>query len=223
MADDAAAPEGELSEVAESSADSPESTAEEATESPQASDPDVDVAEDALADIDADDASVAVVRQPMSRVKLATILGLVTVLALGGLLGWRAQESHEAEQQRALFVQVGKQAALNLTTIDFEHADDDVKRILDSATDVFYDDFSKRSQPFIDVVKQAKSKSTGEIASAGLESEDTDTDSAQVLVAVTVKTSNAGAPEQAPRAWRMRISVRKVDNEAKVSNVEFVP
>ena len=136
MADDAAAPEGELSEVAESSADSPESTAEEATESPQASDPDVDVAEDALADIDADDASVAVVRQPMSRVKLATILGLVTVLALGGLvgwLGWRAQESHEAEQQRALFVQVGKQAALNLTTIDFEHADDDVKRILDSA------------------------------------------------------------------------------------------
>ena len=226
MADDAAAPEGELSEVAESSADSPESTAEEATESPQASDPDVDVAEDALADIDADDASVAVVRQPMSRVKLATILGLVTVLALGGLvgwLGWRAQESHEAEQQRAQFVQVGKQAALNLTTIDFEHADDDVKRILDSATDVFYDDFSKRSQPFIDVVKQAKSKSTGEIASAGLESEDTDTDSAQVLVAVTVKTSNAGAPEQAPRAWRMRISVRKVDNEAKVSNVEFVP
>jgi len=43
------------------------------------------------------------------------------------------------------------------------------------------------------------------------------------LVAVTVKTSNAGAPEQAPRAWRMRISVQKVGDEAKVSNVEFVP
>jgi Mce-associated membrane protein len=40
---------------------------------------------------------------------------------------------------------------------------------------------------------------------------------------VTVKTSNAGAPEQAPRAWRMRISVQKVDDGAKVSNVEFVP
>ena len=44
-----------------------------------------------------------------------------------------------------------------------------------------------------------------------------------MLVAVTVRTSNAGAPDQAPRAWRMRISVEKVGDEAKVSNVEFVP
>ena len=57
---------------------------------------------------------------------------------------------------------------------------------------------------------------------AGLESDDND--GGQVLVAVTVKTSNAGAPEQAPRAWRMRIMVKKTGNdEAKVSNVEFVP
>ena len=148
----------------------------------------------------------------------------MVVLALGGLvgwLGWRAYQSHQAEQQRALFLQVGKRAAINLTTIDFEHADTDVKRIIDSATDTFYDDFSKRSQPFVDVVKQARSKSTGEVTAAGVESETGD--SAQVLVAVTVKTSNAGAPEQEPRAWRMRISVKKVDNDAKVSNVEFVP
>ncbi len=71
------------------------------------------------------------------------------------------------------------------------------------------------------MVKQAQSKSTGEVTAAGVESETGD--SAQVLVAVTVKTSNAGAPEQEPRAWRMRISVKKVDNDAKVSNVEFVP
>ena len=44
-----------------------------------------------------------------------------------------------------------------------------------------------------------------------------------MLVAVTVNTSNAGAPEQQPRAWRMRITVQKVGDEAKVSNVEFVP
>ncbi len=227
MADDAAAPEDELTEPPNDTLDSP---SDEATESP---DPDTDT--DCAAEADADDLSevdaaggaedVEVAeRQPMSRVKLATILGLVTVLALGGLVGWvgwRAYQSHEDAQQRALFLQVGKQAALNLTTIDFEHADADVKRILDSATDAFYDDFSQRSQPFIDVVKQAKSKSTGEIAAAGLESEDKD--GAQVLVAVTVKTSNAGAPEQAPRAWRMRVSVRQVGDEAKVSNVEFVP
>lgn len=216
MADDAAAPEGELTETTD---DALETFPDEATESP---DSDTDTEEPEATEVAEGIAREP--RKPMSKVKLATLLGLVTVLALGGLVGWvgwRAYQSHQAADQRALFVQVGKQAALNLTTIDFEHADADVKRILDSATDAFYDDFSQRSQPFIDVVKQAKSKSTGEIAAAGLESESGD--SAQVLVAVTVKTSNAGAPEQAPRAWRMRVSVKKVGDEAKVSNVEFVP
>ena len=153
----------------------------------------------------------------MSHVRLATIAGLVLVLALGGLTGWlgfRAYESRQAEQQRKLFLQVGRQGALNLTTIDYQHADADVQRILDSATGTFYDDFQKRAQPFVDVVKQAQSKSVGTISEAGLESESDD--EAQVLVAVTVKTSNAGAPEQEPRAWRMRISVQKVGDEAKV-------
>ncbi len=116
--------------------------------------------------------------------------------------------------------QVGRQGALNLTTIDFEHVDDDVKRILDSSTGTFYDDFQARAQPFTEVVKQAKSKSVGSIAEAGVESE-TD-DGAEVLVAVTVKTSNAGAAEQEPRAWRMKITVQKVGDEAKVANVRFV-
>src|SRR4029450_11877223 len=93
--------------------------------------------------------------------------------------------------------------------------------ILDSATGTFYDEFQKRAQPFVEVVKQAQSKSEGTIAEAGLESESDN--GAQVLVAVTVKTSNAGAPDQAPRAWRMRISVQKVGDDAKVSNVDFVP
>jgi len=38
-----------------------------------------------------------------------------------------------------------------------------------------------------------------------------------------VNTSNVGAPQQEPRAWRMRLTVTKVGEEAKVSNVEFVP
>ena len=73
----------------------------------------------------------------MSHVRLATILGLVAVVALAGLCGWlgyRAYESRKAADERNLFLQVGRQGALNLTTIDFEHADADVQRILDSAT-----------------------------------------------------------------------------------------
>jgi Mce-associated membrane protein len=174
---------------------------------------------------DADDGD-ADAPAPQSRrgVRLAIAVGLVVAVAMVGLVGWlgyQAYESRQAEQQRNLFLQVGRQTAVNLTTIDHAQVEADVQRILDSAVGAFHDDFQKRSQPFIDVVKQAQSKSVGGITDAGLESEVGD--QAQVLVAVTVKTSNAGAAEQEPRSWRMRISVQKAGDTAKVSNVEFVP
>lgn len=155
--------------------------------------------------------------------RLALGMGLVTIVAMTALaswLGYQAHQSHQASEQRQLYLQVARQGALNLTTIDWQHADGDVQRILDSATGRFYDDFSKRSQPFVDVVKKVKSKSVGTIAEAGLESQSRE--GAQVLVAISVKTALADAPDQNPRAWRMRITVRKVGSDLKISDVEFV-
>jgi Mce-associated membrane protein len=204
MADDAAAPDGELTKPTDDTGAD-----------------DVEQYDDATA---AEEAPEELPRPPVSHVKVALVAGLVGVLALAGLTGWlgyRTYESHQAEQQRNLFLQVGRQGALNLTTINHESAEADVQRILDSATGTFYDDFQQRAQPFVDVVKQAKSKSEGTIAEAGLESHEGD--QGTVLVAVTVRTSNAGAPEQQPRAWRMRITVQEVNDGAKVSKVDFVP
>ncbi len=161
---------------------------------------------------------------PSRNVRLAIRVGLAIVVALAGLAGWlgyQMHQSHQAEQQRNLFVEVARQGALNLTTINYTQVGADVQRVLDSATGTFYDDFKKRSQPFIEVVKQAQSNSEGSIVDAGLESETGD--QAKVLVAVNVNTSVAGAADSQPRAWRMRISVQKVGDGAKVSNVEFVP
>jgi Mce-associated membrane protein len=175
------------------------------------------------ADVDNNPKGVAMEKKSMSSVRLATVLGVVVVVALTALAGWlgfRTYQAHQVQAQRALLVQVGRQGALNLTTIDWQHADSDMRRILDSATGTFYDDFSKRSKPLVDVVKKVQSKSAGTVVEAGLESQSGD--EAQVLVAVSVKTSNAGAPEEEPRHWRMRISVKKVGGETKVSNVEFV-
>ena len=89
------------------------------------------------------------------------------------------------------------------------------------ATGKFLTDFQQRSRPFIDVVRQGKSKSEGSISAAGVES--VQGNQAQVLVAVQVKTSIDGAADQQPRDWRMRIAVEKVGNELKVADVQFVP
>jgi Mce-associated membrane protein len=163
-------------------------------------------------------------RRKFSDTRALIALGLVvaaTLAGAGGWLGYRVHQDRAAQAQRYLYVQVARQVAVNLTTINYSEVDSDINRILQSATGAFYDDFEKRSQPFVDVVKKVQSKSEGAVAEAALLSEAKD--QAQVLVAVSVKTTIAAAPEQEPRRWRMTISVQKTGDGAKVSNVEFVP
>jgi Mce-associated membrane protein len=236
MADEAAAPSDK--EEDSTSTSEPESADDVATT--EVGDDAVDDSADAVAD-DADDdvpaeddvadgdvadedvADEAQPREPMSRVRLAMIAGLILVVAMGGLAGWSGYKFYESRQeqaQRQLFLQVGRQGATNLTSIDWEHSREDVQRVLDSATGPFYDQFQTRAQAFSEVVKQAKSKSVGTVNAAAIES--ASDDEAIVLVAVTVNSSNAGAPEQQPRNWRMKLTVQKDGDQAKVSNVDFV-
>jgi Mce-associated membrane protein len=154
--------------------------------------------------------------------RLALAAGVIVVVLLAGLVGWfgfSAYQAHTAEADRKAFVQVARYSAVILTTIDYEHADADVRRILDSANRTFYDNFSHRWEPFRDLFRQAHSKSVGTVTEAGLESQNGD--KGRVLVAVTVTESNPWG-QQEPQVWRMRITVRKMGDGAKVSNVAFV-
>jgi Mce-associated membrane protein len=159
----------------------------------------------------------------MTPQRLAIFIGLAALLFLGMLVGWlgfRVYQGHTEAEQHASFVQAARQGAVNLTTINWNEADADVRRILDSATGTFHDDFAQRSQPFVDVIKQSRSITEGTVTASGLES--ASENEAQVMVSVSVKTSSAAAPHQDPRSWRMRIAVQKVGDDVKVSKVEFV-
>ena len=161
-------------------------------------------------------------RPPPTR--LAPIVGLILVLTLAGLSGWlgfKAYQLRETQHVRALLVQVGKQGAVNLTTIDYRNAEADVQRILDSSTGQFREEFAQRSEPFVEVVKKAQSTSSGTVTEAGLES--VSGQEGRVLVAVTVKTVNRGVPDEQSRYWRMRMTVIKEGDGAKVAKVDFVP
>jgi Mce-associated membrane protein len=198
-------------------------------------DPGADEQESGIDNVETDDGTVDRVdadgdesgEQPPVRgsgLRLAGVFGVIAVVALTGICGWlglQLYQSHRDQQQVAQFLQAARQEALNLTTISHTSADHDVARILDSATGSFHDDFQSRSQQFIDAVEQAQTDSVGTVTTAGLES--LEGDKAQVLVAISVKTSNAGAAEQQPRLWRMHIGVDKVGADVKVSNVQFVP
>jgi Mce-associated membrane protein len=162
--------------------------------------------------------------QPQAQVdRFALLAGMVAGVVLAGLVGWlgfRAYEAHNLEAQRNLFVQTARQGAADLLTVDYQHADADAQRILDSATGKFHDSFARRKQSYIDSAKRMRSKLVATVTDAGLESRNGN--QGRVLVAVTVKSSDPTQAEQEPQFWRMRVTVNKMGDVAKVSDVVFV-
>jgi Mce-associated membrane protein len=122
--------------------------------------------------------------------------------------------------ERELYLRIADGAAVDITSIDYRHADADVKRILDSATGQFHDEFAKGAKPFVDIVTKEKSSSQGTVMAAGLES--IAPGEAQAIVAVSVTTSVADKPAGPPRSWRMRLTVQKSGDDFKISTVRFV-
>jgi Mce-associated membrane protein len=218
MADDSADAESvEPTEAEEPSPSAPEPDAEAVEQTDE--DADGEVAEE-----ESDEAEhTAPERRRSLRPKTASVVGGVLVVALVALTGWLGYDYyqvHQEQQRRDMFLETARQGASNLTSIDWEHAEDDVQRVLDSSTGRFYDDFEKRSKSFLDVVKQIKSKSVGTVTASALESYSED--KADVLMSVTVRSTNAGVPEQDPQVWRMVLTVQDIEGKAKVSNVEFI-
>jgi len=169
---------------------------------------------------DTKDAAQEGVRRAMRR---ALSFGAAAAVAIAGVVGWlvyQAYQRHQVDQQRELFLRVGRQGALNLTTISDTEVDADIRRILDSSTGEFHDDMQRRSQPYVDLVKRERSKAVGTITEAGLES--VTGDSARVLVSVSVATTTAAVPQSQVNSFRMRIDVQRVADGAKVSKVTFI-
>jgi Mce-associated membrane protein len=158
-----------------------------------------------------------------SEVQLAAAVGAVALVVVAGLTGWisfDAWRGHEAEQRQDVFLRAARQGAHDMTTISHTEVEADVQRILDVSTGKFYDEFAQRRQPFIDHIKHEQSTSQGTVTGAGLVS--AGDNSAQALVAVAVKLSKAGNPEQKLDGFRLRIDLQRVGTEIKVSDVEYV-
>jgi Mce-associated membrane protein len=162
--------------------------------------------------------------QPPAQVeRIALIGGLVAAVVLAGLVGWlgfRTYQAQDREVQRSLFVQAAQDMAVNLSTVDAQHADADAQRIQDKATGTFADSFARHKQAYIDAAKHSRSRSLGTVTDVGLESRSGE--QGQVLVAVTIKTVGPVPADQEPQVFRIRITVHRVGDDAKISDVAFV-
>ncbi|MEV0061460.1 Mce protein [Nocardia sp. NPDC050718] len=179
------------------------------------------VAAESDADLDDDGADAATPTGRGRILALAAAVVLVLALVVGAGFAAFAVRSVDADEDlRAEYTQTARQAVINLTTIRADSAKEDIDRILSVASGEFKTEFDGRLDPFMDVVKQAKVVSHGEVVESGIESADDTT--AKVLVAAKQTVSNSGSAEPQQRQYRFRVTVTKGDTGMTVSKVEFV-
>ncbi|MFI6431198.1 mammalian cell entry protein [Rhodococcus oryzae] len=165
--------------------------------------------------------AVATGSRPRGALVAGTALLAVVAVLLAtacGVMVWQHRSASELQSERETYLRVAREGALNLTTIDHNNAEADVQRVLDGATGEFYDDFDRRSQGFITVVRDAKVTTVGESAAAGIETEAAD--SATVLVQVASRVSNGTGAQDQQRVQRLRVTVDR--EQSKISRVEYL-
>ncbi|HEY9313228.1 hypothetical protein [Williamsia sp.] len=162
-------------------------------------------------------------RRPGRRTIALALAAVVIVAALGtsGYLVWQHRDVTETQELEAEFDAAARQGVVTLTSLDFNRAAADVQRVLDNSTGAFFTEFQSRSGDFTSVVEQSQVTTKGQVNASAVES--MSEDSAVVLVAATSEVTNAAGAEQESRAWRLSVTVTRVDGELKMSKVEFVP
>lgn len=153
--------------------------------------------------------------------KAAVILLICAFVAASGYMMWNRHQVNERNQRAANFIAGARQGVVNLTSMDFNKAKEDVQRVIDSSTGQFHDDFQARAKDFTTVVEQSKVVTQGTVNAAAVQS--INGDAALVLVAATSHITNAAGAKDEPRNWRLKVTVKNDGGQYKMSNVEFIP
>lgn len=153
--------------------------------------------------------------------KAAVIVLICAFVGASGYIMWQRHETTQRNQRAANFIAGARQGVINMTSLDFNRAKEDVQRVIDSSTGQFRDDFQQRAKDFTTVVEQSKVVTQGTVNAAAVQS--IDGNSALVLVAATSRITNAAGAKDEPRNWRLRVTVTDDGGQYKMSKLEFVP
>jgi Mce-associated membrane protein len=155
---------------------------------------------------------------------IAISAALLLLCALLFASGFMIKQHHDATAKgelRSQFEAGARQDVVNLMSLNFNSAQSDLQRVIDTTTGQFHDDFQKSTKDFLSVMQQSKVVTTASVSAIAVESM-TD-DSAVVLVAAVSQVANSASQQPTPRNWRLSVTVNKVGDQIKMSRVEFVP
>lgn len=163
------------------------------------------------------------------RPRVSTVAAIVAVivicasLAASGYMVWEHRNASQQRQRVAEFAAAARQGAVTLTSLDFNHAKQDVQRVIDNSTGAFKDDFQKTADDFTKVVEESQVVERGTVAATAVDLGSITNDSAVVLVASTAEVTNAAGAKQDPRNFRLIVTLTRDGDQLKMSKVQFVP
>jgi len=151
-------------------------------------------------------------------VVLAVLLAVLAVLA--AVEGVDRHNASLLDRARSNALASARQTALNLTSVDGQDIDGDLKRVQDSATGTFGQEFAQQSARLRGVLTDNKVVSEGRVLDAALVRGDQRT--ATVIVVADSLVKNKASPNGTPRTYRMQLDLEHHGDRWLTSSLQFV-
>ncbi|MGV9667138.1 hypothetical protein [Nocardia niigatensis] len=155
---------------------------------------------------------------------VAAVVALVSALVLigsGGLFFYHQHRADALRDRRAEYVQVAKQAYLDMVTVKSDTADQDIDRLLQVAGGSIKDEFATNRDEYKKLFEQLKVQSSGKVISAAIERDDSDSATVLLLAQQTVSNVASNGPMQ--KDYRFRVTVTRKGDSVTASSMELVP
>jgi Mce-associated membrane protein len=155
------------------------------------------------------------------RVTLVLLAAVGVAAVVVASASWsRTADAADHDARRTAILGAARQQAVNFTTLDYQHLDRDLGRVLRGATGDFRTQFQAGTHDLSTLVTQNKAVSEGEVLDAGIVSDDSD--SARVLVVADSTVTNSADPQPQKRHYRMQLDLVRQGSRWLVSDLQFV-
>ncbi|WP_162958161.1 hypothetical protein [Nocardia yunnanensis] len=190
--------------------------------------PALDATSDEAEDSAGDDAPKSRIRRLTSSLgrlgTAAAIVALISTLVLlgsGGVFFYHQHRADALNDRRAEYIQVAKQAYINMVTVSDASSGPDIDRLLSVTGGGLKDDLSQNRDDIKKFFEQLKVQSSGKVVAAAIESDDADSASVLLLAQQTVSNAASNGPMQ--RDYRVRVHVARTGGTVSASSLEMVP
>jgi Mce-associated membrane protein len=151
----------------------------------------------------------------------AAVLVICAGAGASGFLLWKHHTVEQRQQRSAEFSAAARQGVVNLMTVNFDSAKEDVQRLLDSSTGKFHDDLQSTAADLTTSLEQSNVTTTVTVQSSAIESMSADTGVVLVAARSEASAEKKGSPRP-PADWRLAVTLTRDNGQLKMSAVDFV-